>query len=301
MTKDIRKIAIIGAGKMGGWLAKVLSQDYSVAVYDLDPKKVSSITSSTSSTNSSTNNSTTSSATTSLNESSKDSIHTITALSDLSALSSFAPDLLINAVSLQHTLSAFDSITPNLPKTCILADVASIKFGLPDYYKCAGFRFVSVHPMFGPTFANMDYLKEQNAVIIKESDSEGVDFFRVFFQKLGLRIFDYTFDEHDQMMAYSLTTPFVSSLVFAACMDSAAVPGTTFKKHREIACGVLSEDDSLIAEILFNPHSLSQIEKITGRLELLKHIIKGKDLEETKKFLDKLRKNVGSDKTTIGN
>ena len=58
------------------------------------------------------------------------------------------------------------------------------------------------------------------------------------------------------------------------------------------AKGVLSEDDHLLAEILFNPKSLPQLEKITAKLEFLKHIIKAKDYEEAKRFFNKLRKNI---------
>lgn len=118
------------------------------------------------------------------------------------------------------------------------------------------------------------------------------------FRKLGVRIFEYTFDEHDRMMAYSLTTPFAASLVFAACMENTAVPGTTFARHRKIAKGLLSEDDHLLAEILFNPYSVPQLAKITASLEFLKHVIRGRDYEEAKGFFRKLRKNVGND---VGN
>ena len=45
-----------------------------------------------------------------------------------------------------------------------------------------------------------------------------------------------------QMIAYSLTLPFASTMVFAACMNNTAVPGTTFRKHLEIAKGLLQED-----------------------------------------------------------
>jgi prephenate dehydrogenase len=256
------RVAILGAGKMGTWLAKELSGGNEIALYDVDSEKTNAVSGAR-------------------------------ALRELKELEAFKPDMLINAVSLQNTLSAFEAAAPHIPKDCIIADVASIKGGIPQYYRSCGFRFASVHPMFGPTFADMESLREENAVIIKESDKEGAEFFRMLFQRLGVRIFDYSFDEHDRMMAYSLTTPFTASLVFAACMESTAVPGATFARHRKIASGLLSEDDHLLAEILFNRYSLPQLEKITARLEFLKHIIKGKDYEEAERFFDKLRKNVG--------
>ena len=256
------KIAIIGIGKMGAWLAKTLSASHDVAAYDRNPEKASGL-------------------------------GKVLALESLNGLSAFAPDMLINAVSLQNTISAFDECVAHLPASCVICDVASVKAGLREYYSKSGFKFASVHPMFGPTFANMDSLEGENAVIIRESGKEFAEFFRRFFSSLGANIYEYGFEEHDRMMAYSLTTPFVSSLVFASCVDSTTVPGSTFSRHMKIAQGLLSEDDHLLCEILFNPQSVPQIEKINSKLEHLKHIIKGKDYEEAREFLARLRAKVG--------
>lgn len=38
-------------------------------------------------------------------------------------------------------------------------------------------------------------------------------------------------------------------------MKHQEAPGTTFKKHMAIAKGLLSEDDYLLQEILFNPRT----------------------------------------------
>ncbi len=256
------RIAIVGAGKMGSWFASALADGNEIAIYDSDPARAAAAGGAK-------------------------------ALPGPGALAQFVPDLLLNAVSLQNTVAAFEEAAPHIGKGCILADIASVKGELQEYYRRAGRRFVSTHPMFGPTFGDMSALREENAVIIKGSDTEGEAVFRRLFEKLGLRIFEYTFEEHDRMMAYSLTTPFAASLVFAACMESAAVPGTTFARHRKIARGLLSEDDHLLAEILFNRHSLAQLDKITSKLEFLKHVIRGKDYEEAARFFSALRKNIG--------
>ena len=81
-------------------------------------------------------------------------------------------------------------------------------------------------------------------------------------------------------------------MVFAANMEKSAVPGTTFKKHSDIARGLLSEDDALLSEILFSPYAREQLELVTQRLEFLKHIILQKDFEEARIFFDRLRENV---------
>ncbi|RKY51887.1 MAG: prephenate dehydrogenase/arogenate dehydrogenase family protein [Candidatus Neomarinimicrobiota bacterium] len=255
------KIFILGAGRMGTWFIEELCHDHDIAVYDNDRKKLKHL-------------------------------FNVRRFLKLEEVKDFKPKLMINAVNLQNTINAFDEVLPYLPQNCMLSDITSVKNGLFDYYTKVERKFVSTHPMFGPTFANIRDLRDENAIIIKESDENGKDFFRKFYKSLHLNIYEYTFDEHDEITAYSLGTPFSSSLVFAACMKKQEAPGTTFKKHKDIAKGLLSEDDYLLSEILFNPHTLKQIEKINSQLSYLTHIIRGRDYEEMKKFLDRLRSNI---------
>ena len=256
------KIVILGAGHMGAWLARELSRDNEVAVYDIDERKPAGL-------------------------------KNVSRLSHPSKIKEFRPEFLVNAVSLQHTIEAFEATSSYLRNDCIICDVASVKGEIPDYYRRAGFRFASTHPMFGPTFADMEAPNEENAVIITDSCSEGRELFQRLFLRLRVRIFEYSFEEHDRMMAYSLAMPFVSSMIFAACVSTETAPGTTFKRHLEIARHLLSEDDQLLSEILFNPHSLTELDRITSRLEFLKHIIRGRDYEEITQFFKGLRKNIG--------
>ena len=258
------RIAVIGAGHMGGWFAQELAKDgNNVAVFDHDQKKTKDLTG-------------------------------IQVLQELSGLGDFAPDMLLNAVSIQRTVEAFKSCTPYLPDHCVLVDVASVKGELPKFYQQGNFRYASLHPMFGPTFANVDDLKEENAILITESDPNIKQYFRDFFVKRGLHLTEFSFKAHDQMTAYSLSLPFASTLVFAACMKNTTVPGTTFKRHLNIAKGLLSEDNNLLAEILFNGFSLEQLENVTSRLEFLKHVIRDRDYEEACRFFDSLRHNINA-------
>ena len=146
--------------------------------------------------------------------------------------------------------------------------------------------------MFGPTFASLSNLNTENAIIISEGDHLGKIFFKDLFQTMKLNIFEYTFDEHDETVAYSLSIPFVSTFVFAAVMKHQEAPGTTFKKHMAIAKGLLSEDDYLLQEILFNPRTPSQVENIRLELKNLLEIINNKDAEGMKKYLTKIREKI---------
>lgn len=247
---------------MGSWLIESLCLDYEVAAFDNDLTRLRYF------------------------------FNTLK-LVNYNEIKEFNPDLVINAVNLQKTIPVFQEVLPYLRKDCILADITSVKNGLLQFYKSVGRRFVSTHPMFGPTFANLKDLSGHSAILIRESDEEGKRFFRSFFESFNLNIFEYSFAGHDQTIAYSLSIPFASTMVFAACMKKQEAPGTTFRKHLEIAKGLLfSEDDFLLSEIMFSPHTLEQLEKITSQLNYLREIVGEKNTEKMRQFLNQLRQNI---------
>jgi len=255
------KILILGAGKMGSFFADVLSFEHEVAVLDPDPKKLRFI-------------------------------YNTQRMTDAAEVKDFAPELVINAATLKYTIPAFHNVLPYLPETCILSDIASVKTGLEEFYRERVRPYVSTHPMFGPTFASLNDLSRESAIIISESSHMGKVFFRDLYQRLKLNVFEYSFREHDETIAYSLSIPFASTLVFASVMKHQDAPGTTFKKHMNIAQGLLSEDDYLLTEILFNPHTSEQLGNIRMRLRELLDIIGEKDSDKMKAFLTGVRKNI---------
>ncbi len=255
------RVFILGAGRMGAWLTEELCWEHEVCVHDADAQKL------------------------------KYFIKVRRAL-ELAEVDDFKPELFINCVTLGATVEAFDAVLPHLPADCILSDIASVKGNIAEYYRKSGRRFVSTHPMFGPTFGNIRDLSDESAVIIAESDPEGKKFFRDFYARLGIRLFEKSFEEHDQTVAYSLATPFASTMVFAAVMKKQDAPGTNFKRHMAIAKGLFSEDDRLLSEIMFNPYTVRQLELINSQLTYLTHIIKARDYEEMTKFLDGLREKI---------
>ena len=108
----------------------------------------------------------------------------------------------------------------------------------------------------------------------------------------ALALYLYDFEEHDQTVAYSLSIPFISTFAFAAVMKHQDAPGTTFKRHMQIAKGVLSEDDTLLREILFNPYTKGQVEQIRTEMKEIIEIIDTRDEEHMQKYLTKIRKNI---------
>lgn len=255
------RILIIGAGKMGSFFSDLLSFKHSVAVFETNPQRLRFT-------------------------------YNVRRMSSPDEIADFDPQLVINAATVKYTLEAFRMVMPYIGKECILADIASVKTGLPEFYAECGHPFVSTHPMFGPTFASLSNLQDENAIIISEGDHLGKVFFKDLYNELHLNIREYTFKEHDEVIAYSLSIPFTSTLVFGSVMKHQDAPGTTYKRHMAIARGLMSEDDFLLTEILFNPHTVEQIDKIQDKLETLKEIVARKDSHAMKEFLEQVRENL---------
>ena len=255
------KILILGAGKMGSFFVDLLSFDHETAVYETDARKLRFM-------------------------------YNTLRFTTLEEIAEFRPELVINAVTLNHTIDVFREIMPVLPQDCIISDIASVKTHLKEFYAQSGFRYVSTHPMFGPTFANLGQLSNENDIIISEGDYMGRIFFRDVYGRLGLHICEYTFEEHDEVVAYSLSIPFISTFVFSAVMKHQDAPGTTFKRHLSIAKGVLGEDRNLLREILFNPHTPLQLEKIREELKKLDHIITQRDEQALGDYITRISGNI---------
>ena len=255
------RILILGAGKMGSFFTDLLSFEHEVAVYEVVAHKLRFM-------------------------------YNTQRFTKLDEIKGFSPELVINAVSLKYTLDVFNQVIPYLPNDCIISDISSVKTDFKQYYDNCGFRYVSTHPMFGPTFANLGKLADENAIVISEGDYMGRVFFRDLYSKLGLKVHEFTFEEHDRTVAYSLSIPFISTFAFAAVMKHQDAPGTTFKRHMKIAQGVLSEDDCLLREILFNPYTKEQVERIREEMQKLVEIIETKDEQRMQEYLTKIRVNI---------
>lgn len=255
------RILVLGAGKMGSFFVDLLSFDHETAVYEIDARRLRFM-------------------------------YNTQRFTSLDEIDAFRPELVINAVTLKYTLDVFRQVIPHLPADCIISDISSVKTGFREFYEGTGMRYVSTHPMFGPTFANLGNLSHENAIIISEGDYMGRIFFRDLYSRLGLNICEYSFDGHDETMAYSLSIPFVSTFVFSAVMKHQDAPGTTFKRHLKIARGVLGEDDCLLREILFNPRTKGQVAGIRDELKALLQIIEDHDEEGLNAYLTKIRANI---------
>ncbi len=253
------RFAIVGVGKIGSWLAKTLAEQHAVAVYDCDVERCHAI----------------------------GNIVTVTSLEQLLET---APDCIICATPLhttKHVLSELDEISP---KDIAFADVASLKEQISDFYTISGRRFISLHPMFGPTFADMTSLSGEDAIIIEESDSELAVFFSEFFRRQSIRTRLLSFKDHDRLMMSSLLAPYLSSLLLVELLEDVDAPGTTLARQRAIAKGVFCHPTEFISEVLSSRGSSEFLAKATSIIAALQQ----RNPRELSKQLARARDKLGT-------
>ena len=78
------RILVLGAGKMGSFFIDLLSFEHETAVYDIDARRLRFM-------------------------------YNTQRFTTLDEIEAFRPELVINAVSLDHTLDVFRAVTPHLP------------------------------------------------------------------------------------------------------------------------------------------------------------------------------------------
>jgi prephenate dehydrogenase len=240
----VKRILIAGYGKMGSWLWSLLGNEYELAVYECDIE-------------------------------SKKTAPLVRFLHDKEDIISFRPDLFLNCVSITNTLPAFSEMVDLLPPECMLADIASVKRGLFDYYIVSGRRFVSIHPMFGPTFSDMNSPEGRTAYIISESDNEGKDLFKSSFEKAGIVIREVGFDEHDKLMATLLSVPVLTALLFSTAATERAFAGTSYDRFAKVSSSMMNESSELLSMILGNPYSKEKIALMAKALSDISEISSG--------------------------
>ena len=167
------KILILGAGKMGSFFSDLLSFNHDVAVMESDSKRMRFV-------------------------------YNVFRCTKLEEVEEFAPELVINCVTLSYTVEAFKALMPHLPQNCIISDIASVKTGLKEFYEASGFRYVSVHPMFGPTFANLGNLQSENAIIINEPQVKENGALNAIMSGSGPTVFGLFDDEEKAKEALSI-------------------------------------------------------------------------------------------------
>lgn len=157
----------------------------------------------------------------------------------------------------------------------VVADIASVKAPVADELRAAqdaGLSVTSFHPMFDHTAKT---LNNANVLIASLGDREADRRIQALFEETAANVKTVSFEEHDDIITYTLALPHITNLVFGAVLqsadatheDHADTAGTTFRKQAEAASEVFSENPEVYHAIQhYNEHSASLFEAVSKAL-----------------------------------
>ena len=150
-------------------------------------------------------------------------------------------DVVVLSVPLEKTITVLSEIFPYLKDGAIVVDICSVKKPFFEFVQKKSdiisnkkLRILSLHPMFGPGAKS---LKKQNVVVVKSRlNNELADLAVRFLKEHGANVVIASPEEHDKMIALTLSLPHFSLMLFTAMLkespDREAIKkfsGSTFK------------------------------------------------------------------------
>jgi len=239
---------IVGAGRMGSWLAAKLKRSgYEVLLYDVVRSRAESAAAKLGA----------------------------TAVSSLEALAS-SSSIVAVAIPTSETPRVLEEVLELLKRGLAqpeaVFDMATYKSGVVSIYKRfpEGVKVASVHPLFGPR-ATLP-CKHSVAVVAvpgRELDAEAV---AKIFGGMGFKTFIMLPEEHDRVFATTIGCAHLVGLALAKL--AASLPGemsfdklnATFKYLAVYLSGVLEEDPAFLAELVLQEEVARRAEELAQEL-----------------------------------
>jgi len=268
------KVAVIGgAGRMGKWLVKYfLSRGHAVIISDIKHDAAKTV------------------ATSMDAKLAKDNIE---AAKDA--------DLCVVSTPIDVTPRVLREIASEVKEAAIVMEICSLKSGVVRVLEEIGRRNVkvlSIHPLFGP---GADKLTGEKIVLVPllEPASE-TRLVRRFFPEADIIVVDA--EEHDRIMALTLSLPHFLNIIFASVVSEEdlnvlkKLGGTTFTLQSIISEGVMTEDPELYASIqMSNKYTVRYLEKFISRAETLEEYVARKDSKNFFQFYRNIRGSLSKD------
>lgn len=185
----------------------------------------------------------------------------------------------------------------------VVMDICSVKSHISSTLRMAaanGVKVASVHPMFGPRAASP---KGLNVIVCDCGSREATETARRLFKGSGAKVVELYLEEHDRLMAYILGLSHLTALMFGAATSSSGkkaselrgVQGTSFAKLAELAEEVSGESRRTYYCIqALNPHTREVFEAAERALCELKEAAASSDHEKFTSLMESTRQHMES-------
>ena len=171
-----------------------------------------------------------------------------------------ASDVVILCGAIKEYEMQLQSVLQHAPEETIIVDVATVKKYTSELCKqyCAGRRFFSTHPMFGPESykkhgGNVDGFRIVVTDYMLQNDQYLV--LKNMFASLGFVIIEMTADEHDKRLAETLfLTHYVGQSILKAEFERTSIDTLSFQFLMD-AVESVKDDKALFQDVYqFNPY-----------------------------------------------
>lgn len=166
-------------------------------------------------------------------------------------------DLAVLAVPIDATAEAAQRLGPQLPPTCVLADITSVKAApLRAMLEAHPGPVLGLHPMFGPTTATMD---KQIVVVTPGRGEESSRWVLEQLAAWGAVLVRATAEEHDEAMAVVQALRHFATFAFGQFLCRQGVPlartldfsSPIYRLELGMVGRLFAQDPELYAEIIF--------------------------------------------------
>jgi len=210
-------------------------------------------------------------------------------------------DLIVISVSIESTSDVIKEIEQNLKEDAIVTEISSIKTHvmktLTDLVQ-KNVTALSIHPLFG---SGAKTLKGKKIAVIPVKDHEKeANLVRKLFPEAIINIIGA--EEHDRIMALTLSLPHFLNLIFASTLSNEDInglrrfAGPSFNLQLILAESMLTENPDIYASIqMMNRHTYPYLEKLMNQAKALREIIRNNKREELIRFFEKIRSNLLKD------
>jgi len=206
-------------------------------------------------------------------------------------------DLALISVPIPATAKVIREIAPHIRKGAVVAEIASLKFGIIEALLEAarlGVVPLSLHPLFGP---GAQELRGNKIVVVPVVNSEAeIKLAKGLFQEAEIIVADA--DEHDRLMALTISLPYFLNIAFASVLSEEDISrlkqfgGTTFAFQLTLTESVMNEDPALHASIqMHGKYALKYVDALLSKAEILRKIISKKNHKD---FIDSYNEVQGS-------
>lgn len=181
----------------------------------------------------------------------------------------------------------------------LVFDICSVKAHLSKILQkaaAAGVKVASAHPMFGP---NVPSPKGQIVIVCDCGSAEGLAQAKRLFLGGGAKVVEVDIGKHDELMAYVLGLPHLTSLLFAGSLAKSgkdldeliAVQGPSFGRMLRLSNDIAQESIRIYHDIQsLNPKTRRMFGAVNKALQELEAASLEKDHSRFKKIMEANRK-----------